>query len=227
VALTSEPGASKGKGAEFKLDDKEKRALMAIARNSVQSAVREGKLFQCSPGGLEALARDRGAFVTLKEKGELRGCIGYIAPMKPLCMTVRDVAAEAALHDPRFVPVATRELSELEYEVSVLSPLRRVTDWKQIQVGRDGLLVRKGEYEGVLLPQVATEEHWDRNTFLNQVCIKAGLPSGCWKDDDADVFTFTAVVFGENYLASAAVPDASERGARDAPGLAPAGMPSH
>ncbi len=205
-AFVKEAAPRGSKGAEFKLDAKEKQALMTIARNSVESAVRDGKLYECSPGGLEALTRDRGAFVTLKKKGELRGCIGYITPLKPLCMTVRDVAAMAALRDPRFSPVAATELSELEYEVSVLSPLRRVTDWKQIQVGRDGLLVREGESQGVLLPQVASEEHWDRMTFLDQTCVKAGLPRRCWQKDDTDVFQFSALVFGQPHAPDAVMP---------------------
>lgn len=224
VALVKEAAPRGAKGAEFKLDAKEKRTLLDIAKNSVETAVRESKLYECSPGGSEALARDRGAFVTLKEKGDLRGCIGRMAPVKPLCMTVRDVAALAALRDQRFRPVAARELGDLQYEVSVLSPLRRVTDWKQIQVGRDGLLVRKSGIEGVLLPQVASEEHWDRNTFLNETCLKAGLPSRCWQDEDTDVFSFTALVFSRLHLSDSpspdepALPKPGETPARQAPG---------
>jgi len=198
VAFTKDSSSRGTKNADFKLSGKERSALINIARKSVDTAVRQGKLYECSPEGLQALTLDRGAFVTLKEKGGLRGCVGYIAPTKPLCMTVRDTAALAAVRDQRFPPVAAAELPLLEYEISVLSPLRRVTDWKQIQVGRDGLLVWKAESEGVLLPQVATEEHWDRNTFLNQTCVKAGLPERCWQDEDTDVFRFTAVVFGQS-----------------------------
>jgi MEMO1 family protein len=213
---------------EFKLETKEKQALMTIARNSVESVVRQGKLYECSPGGLEALARDRGAFVTLKKNGDLRGCIGYITPLKPLCMTVRDVAALAAVRDPRFSPVSAAELSDLEYEVSVLSPLRRVTDWKQIQVGRDGLLVREGESQGVLLPQVASEEHWDRTTFLDQTCVKAGLPRRCWQNEDADVFQFSALVFGQPHAPDAVMPDQpAAPQSRDMPGRQAPGSPPH
>jgi MEMO1 family protein len=208
VAFTKEAATRGLKSAEFKLSGKERAALMSIARKSVETAVRQGKLYECSPGGLEALTLDRGAFVTLKEKGALRGCVGYIAPLKPLCMTVRDVAALAAVRDDRFSPVAPAELGLLEYEISVLSPLRRVTDWKQIQVGRDGLLVWKAESEGVLLPQVATEEHCDRTTLLNQTCVKAGLPQRCWQDEDTDVFRFTALVLGQP-LAAREVPQQS------------------
>jgi len=192
----------KTKGGEkprrFSLTPAEKEALIKIARQSVFYAVKERKMYSCSSGGLEKLEQDRGAFVTLKKRGELRGCIGYIAPVKPLCMTVRDVAAAAAVNDPRFPPVEFRELNDLEYEVSVLSPLRRVTDVKQIKVGEHGLVMRQGDKEGLLLPQVPVEQHWDRITFLRETCRKANLPADAWKDPDTDIFMFTALVFGDH-----------------------------
>jgi AmmeMemoRadiSam system protein B/AmmeMemoRadiSam system protein A len=226
VALVKETKPSREKGAEFKLGDREKRALLDIAKKSVETAVREGKLFECSPGGLEALAQDRGAFVTLKKKGELRGCIGFIAPSKSLCMTVRDVAAYAALRDTRFPPVSSAELGDLEYEVSVLSPLHRVTDWKQIQVGRDGLVVKNTRSEGLLLPQVATEFHLNRNAFLDETCVKAGLEPRCWQNEDTDVFMFTALVFPQGGLPdSLGRTESSPQKSRDASGRQPPGGP--
>lgn len=198
AAFTAGQGGRGGKGAGFSLSGAEKDALMKIAKASVLAAVKERKVYQCSSGGLAALEQDRGAFVTLKERGQLRGCIGYIAPMKPLCQTVRDVAAAAALEDPRFRPVELRELGELEYEVSVLSPLRRVTDFKQIKVGQHGLVAWRGGKEGLLLPQVPVEQKWDRTTFLEQTCVKAGLPADAWKDEATDIFMFSALVFGEH-----------------------------
>ncbi|MBZ5545105.1 MAG: AmmeMemoRadiSam system protein B [Acidobacteriia bacterium] len=197
VAYTRESAKVGDKTHAFSLGRQEKEALLKIAKQSVYSAVKERKLYECSSGGLQALDQDRGAFVTLKEKGQLRGCIGYIAPMKPLCLTVRDVAAAAALEDPRFRPVELRELPELEYEVSVLSPLRRVTDIKQIKVGEHGLVMRKGDKEGLLLPQVPVEQHWDRTTFLEQTCVKSSLPPNAWKDPETDIFMFSALVFGD------------------------------
>jgi AmmeMemoRadiSam system protein B/AmmeMemoRadiSam system protein A len=185
------------KSAEFTLTPAEKQELLRIARNSVETAVREKKFYAPPADEPEALRNARGAFVTLKEHGNLRGCIGYMSPVKPLAETVRDVAAYAALEDRRFRPVSESELGILEYEISVLSPLRKVEDINQIHVGQHGLLIRKGEYEGVLLPQVPTEEGWDRTTFLEQVCVKAGLPEQAWKDEDADLFMFSALVFGE------------------------------
>ena len=111
---------------------------------------------------------------------------------------MRDTATLAALRDPRFAPVAASELPKLEYEISVLSPLRRVLDIEQIKVGQHGLLMRNGDNEGLLLPQVPVEQGWDRQTFLEQTCRKAGMRSDCWKDEDTDIFMFTAVVFGEH-----------------------------
>jgi hypothetical protein len=180
----------------FSLSAREKDELLKIARQSVESEVRDGKQYEYSPpAGLEALAQERGAFVTLKEHGQLRGCIGYVAPMKPLCITVRDVAMFAALRDSRFRPVTASELGALEYEISVLSPMRRVMDIKEIRVGTHGLIMKRGEREGLLLPQVPVEEKWDRSTFLEETCYKAGLPKGCWQDADTDIFRFTALVF--------------------------------
>jgi MEMO1 family protein len=191
-----------GKDAAFSLEQPEKDLLMKIAKQAVFLAVKERKQYQCDSGGMQRLDQDRGAFVTLKKHGELRGCIGYIAPMKPLCVTVRDVAMAAALEDPRFRPVEFKELPELEYEISVLSPLRRVTDVKQIKVGEHGLVMRRSEYEGLLLPQVPVEQHWDRQQFLEETCLKAGLPANAWKDENTDIFMFTALVFGEQKAGS-------------------------
>jgi AmmeMemoRadiSam system protein A len=191
--------------------------LLKIARQSVEVAVREKKILPIPDNEPEALRDARGAFVTLKERGDLRGCIGYMSPVKPLADTVRDVAAFAALEDRRFRPVNSDELPLLEYEISVLSPLRKVEDINQIHVGQHGLLIRKGENEGVLLPQVPTEEGWDRKTFLEQLCVKAGLPQQAWKDDDADLFMFTALVFGEPHNPKA--PAFDEPSVQKPPGL--------
>jgi hypothetical protein len=198
VAITPASAAEIKKSAEFQLTSHEKDALMKIARTSVETAVRDRKMYLVGSTGFPRLEEARGAFVTLKEHGELRGCIGYITPMKSLAETVRDVAAYAALEDSRFTPVTSQELPLLEYEVSVMSPLRRVLDIKEIKVGKQGLIMKQGEIEGILLPQVPVEEHWDRDTFIEQTCLKAGLPRQAWKDDDTDIFMFTALVFGDH-----------------------------
>jgi AmmeMemoRadiSam system protein A len=113
-------------------------------------------------------------------------------------MTVRDTATLAALRDPRFPQVTESELPKLQYEISVMSPLRRVTDIEQIKVGQHGLLMKNGDSEGLLLPQVPVEQGWDREKFLEETCRKAGMGSNCWKDEETDIFQFTAVVFNEH-----------------------------
>ncbi|NOX88042.1 MAG: AmmeMemoRadiSam system protein A [Calditrichaeota bacterium] len=172
--------------------------MLEIARKSVETAVKEEKEYEPSSCGIECIEQDRGAFVTLKINGKLRGCIGYTAPLKPLYLVVRDVAKQAALNDPRFQPVSVEELPYLEYEISVLSPFRHVRDVNQIQIGKHGLLIKNGPNVGLLLPQVPVEWGWDRETFLQQTCRKAGLPSDAWKDPNTDLFSFTAFVFGEH-----------------------------
>jgi AmmeMemoRadiSam system protein B/AmmeMemoRadiSam system protein A len=184
--------------APFSLTEPEKAELLALARKSVEYMIEKNEPYEPRPSASGTLNREYGAFVTLTEGGNLRGCIGYTAPIKPLYMTVRDTATLAALRDPRFRPVAASELPQLAYEISVLSPLRRVTDIEQIKVGRDGLLMKNGDSEGLLLPQVPTEQKWDRQTFLEQTCVKAGMDTNCWKDENTDIFSFTAVVFNEH-----------------------------
>jgi AmmeMemoRadiSam system protein B/AmmeMemoRadiSam system protein A len=187
--------AEKAEETPFSLSEQEKSELLALARKSVESAVQANRAYEPPASANDALNQEHGAFVTLREAHALRGCIGYTSAIEPLYLTVRDTAMLAALRDPRFQPVATAELSRLEYEISVLSPLRRVTDVQQIKVGRDGLLMKNGTSEGLLLPQVPVEQKWDRQKFLEQTCIKAGMAPDCWKDEETDIFKFTAVVF--------------------------------
>ncbi len=207
VAILREASADASKSTEFALTSHEKDALLKIAQASVESAVRDRKRYVVDSTGFPRLEEARGAFVTLSEHGELRGCVGYITPTKSLAETVRDVAVYAAMQDTRFKPVTVKELPFLAYEISVMSPLRRVLDTKEIKVGKHGLIMKQGEIEGVLLPQVPTEEHWDRDTFLEETCIKAGLPRRAWKDDDTDIFMFTALVFGEHVPDENAIPN--------------------
>ena len=207
VALIQE----EGRGTEtpkFSLTPAEKRQLLEIARKSAESAVKDNKLYELPANLPSSLMQDRGAFVTIKENGDLRGCIGYTAAIQPLALTVRDVAGFAALRDTRFRPVTASELSQLTYEISVLSPMRRVVDLNRIKVGEHGLMITKGRYRGLLLPQVAPEQHWDRNTLLDETAMKAGLPAKAWRDKDADLFMFTAVVFGESETSRVLIPAA-------------------
>ena len=192
--------APAGKVAEtpFSLSEQEKSELLALARKSVEYVVQKNELYEPPASESATLNQERGAFVTLTNSGDLRGCIGYTSAVKPLYMTVRDTATHAALYDPRFQAVSASELPQLEYEISVLSPLRHVTDIQQIRIGEHGLLMKNGNSEGLLLPQVPVEQKWDRQTFLEQTCRKAGMAAGCWKDEDTDIFAFTAVVFHEH-----------------------------
>ena len=148
---------------------------------------------------LEELQRPSGAFVTLNERsGELRGCIGSIEAVQPLAQAVASSAVSAAVRDPRFEPVRKEELPDLHIEISVMSPIVPVGDISEIEVGRDGLIIRRGNRAGLLLPQVATEYGWDRDTFLRQTCVKAGLPPDCWRSPDCRIEKFSAEVFGES-----------------------------
>ena len=196
VVLAAGPARKADAGPRLTLSASERSELLRVARKSVETVVREHKLYEYAAPSTGPLAQERGAFVTLTKHGDLRGCIGYVAPSLALALTVRDVAAFAAVRDHRFTPVTLGELPELEYEISVLSPLRRVLDVKQIQPGRDGLVMKRDESEGLLLPQVATDQRWDRTTFLKQTCLKAGLPQDAWQDSETDIFSFTALVFG-------------------------------
>jgi AmmeMemoRadiSam system protein A len=145
----------------------------------------------------EALRRPAGAFVTLRKNGDLRGCIGSIRAMEPLYRAVASSAVSAAFRDPRFFPVRHEEMTQLELEISVMGPIEQVRDVTEIEVGRDGLIISQGRFAGLLLPQVATEHGWDRDTFLDQTCMKAGLPAGSWRSHETRIEKFAAEVFGE------------------------------
>lgn len=174
----------------------EKDALLELARGSIAAALAGGAPPEAALRS-DALDAECGAFVTLHRRGALRGCIGYVRAAKPLRQTVAEMAVQAALHDPRFSPVSARELSEIDIEISVLSPLEEVTDISEIEVGKHGLVIQDASRSGLLLPQVATQYGWDRETFLDHTCVKAGLPAGSWKKQGVVTLRFTAEVFGE------------------------------
>jgi AmmeMemoRadiSam system protein A len=175
--------------------EEQRRALVAIARAAVA---------ECTIGGCEEIAipvnlpEASGAFVTLKRDGRLRGCIGTLQCRQSLPEEIRRVAVSAAREDPRFSPLQRSELEGLGVEVSVLGPLEQIDphDPSAFEIGRHGLVVEQGLRRGLLLPQVATEWGWDRETFLSQTCGKAGLPVDCWKHG-ATVYRFAAEVFGD------------------------------
>src|SRR5664280_1115688 len=136
----------------------------------------------------ETLKEKRGAFVTLKKRGHLRGCIGYIKAVKPLWEAVQEMAVAAAFHDPRFPSLKSDEIRDLSYEISVLSPLKRIKDINEIEVGKHGLYIVRGYNSGLLLPQVALEYEWDRESFLKETCYKAGLPPQAWMDKETEIY---------------------------------------
>ena len=177
------------------LNDAEKRTLLKLARVTLENHYLGTN--RAVEADTPALLRKSGAFVTLNKNGQLRGCIGYIQPVEQLNKAVERMAMAAALEDTRFMPVTKEELPKLHIEISVLSPMKRIKDISEIKVGRDGLyLVARGR-SGVFLPQVPGEFGWDRDEYLRQICGKAGVPDDAWKDKDAQLFTFTAQVFGE------------------------------
>jgi AmmeMemoRadiSam system protein B/AmmeMemoRadiSam system protein A len=181
-------------GVDLGLNEEEKKTLHHIAKTVIESKAR-GKPIPEIKVDSPILKENRGAFVTIHKKGQLRGCIGYIEGRGPLHKTIEEMAEAAAFRDPRFSPVKEKELPELDLEISVLTPLKRINDVNEIQVGTHGIYIKKGWYSGLLLPQVATEYRWDRQTFLEHTCQKAGLPSNAWKEEDTEIYIFSADIF--------------------------------
>ncbi|MCX7029061.1 MAG: AmmeMemoRadiSam system protein A [Spirochaetes bacterium] len=181
--------------ADFSLTDAERRTLLETARRSIAARFEGTRL--PVPEATPALGTPCGAFVTLKIQGRLRGCIGHITAAAPLIETVRDVALSSAFDDPRFPPLSHDELEQVTIEVSVLSPFRLTRDPAEIRVGTHGILVRRAGRSGLLLPQVATEQGWEREEFLAHTCRKAGLPDDAWREPDTAIEIFSAIVFGE------------------------------
>jgi AmmeMemoRadiSam system protein A len=175
--------------------DDQKRALVALAREAVKRAAGAPAASLDAGGDFPEAS---GAFVTLKREGRLRGCIGTLECRRPLAEEIARVAASAAREDPRFPPLSAAELEGLDVELSVLGPLEEIDprDAGAIEIGRHGLVVEDGRRRGLLLPQVATEWGWDREQFLSQTSVKAGLPADAWRHG-ARVYRFDAEVFGD------------------------------
>ncbi|MGA2363459.1 MAG: AmmeMemoRadiSam system protein A [Candidatus Aminicenantales bacterium] len=173
----------------------EERVLLDLARRAIGHYFETGEHLQPDVKDPK-LGEKRGAFVTLKVKGELRGCIGYPLPYKPLAETIVEMAVAAASQDFRFEPLTPGELAGTRIEISVLSLPEPVKDPKEVEVGRHGIVVAKGFNRGLLLPQVPLEYHWDRETYLRHGCLKAGLGPDEWKKG-AKIEVFTAQVFSE------------------------------
>jgi AmmeMemoRadiSam system protein A len=174
----------------------EKRDLLGIARDAIGCALHHRSV-ESRIVSEDALLQPCGAFVTLRSNQQLRGCIGYIESTRPLADTVAEVAVKAAMEDPRFLPLTLTEFEHVDIEISILSPLHRISRIEEIEIGTHGLLLEQGVRRGLLLPQVATEYGWDRLTFLEAVTKKAGLAKSAWRDADAKLFVFRAEIVEE------------------------------
>ncbi len=186
--------ARQGRGIDLGLSAQEKQTLREIALQAIRSKCLKQPMPDI-PISSERLKEARGAFVSLHRRGDLRGCIGMIEGFGPLFQTVKDMAVQAAFADPRFSPLRPEELPEVDLEISVLTPLERITDPSRIEIGKHGLLIRKKSSSGLLLPQVATDHGWDRQQFLEWTCRKASLPPRAWQDPDTEIFLFSADIF--------------------------------
>ncbi|PKN37193.1 MAG: hypothetical protein CVU62_11355 [Deltaproteobacteria bacterium HGW-Deltaproteobacteria-2] len=184
--------------ASTSLTPSDKKMLLSFARETIS------RLFSTDTVPLArnfsaALQQPRGAFVTLKKRGDLRGCIGRIIGDEPLGKIVGTMAIQAAFNDARFNPLTADELSDIEIEISVLTPIKPIVVATDVVVGQDGVLLNKQGHQAVFLPQVATEQKWNREELLDNLCRKSGLEKGCWKKD-AQLSTFQAIVFSESEI---------------------------
>jgi hypothetical protein len=178
------------------LTSADKKVLLTFARETLSRLFLTDTV-PLARGFSANLQQPRSTFVTLKKKGELRGCIGRIIGDEPLGKIVGAMAIQAAFNDSRFHPLAADELNDIEIEISVLTPMKQVGGVADIVIGRDGIVLNKENHHAVFLPQVATEQGWNREELLDNLCRKAGLETGCWKEK-AQFLTFQAVVFGES-----------------------------
>ena len=183
----------------MQLEDKDKRELLRIARSSIESVLRRSP-DESNAAQSGELLELRGVFVTLRKKGELRGCIGYGEPRFPLAQAVQEVAVKAAMEDPRFLPLSLKELASTDIEISVLSALAKVDDPQAIEVGKHGLVLDAGFARGLLLPGVPLEYHWTREEFLNHTATKAGLPADIWRTGQVRIYSFTTETFSDTEL---------------------------
>ncbi len=189
------------------LNDEHGFFLVKLARKAIENFLEKHERINIPPNTPQILKNKAGVFVTLNKLlngiEELRGCIGYILPIKPLVEGVIDVAIAAATEDPRFPPVLFNEMDEIVVEVTVLTPPRKleVTSpqeyLEKIKIGRDGLLLKYGSISGTLLPQVPVEFGWDVKEFLDNLCFKAGLPFKCWENLDIEIYSYQGIIWKE------------------------------
>jgi AmmeMemoRadiSam system protein B/AmmeMemoRadiSam system protein A len=194
TATAQEPTVS-----DYKLNDNEKQIALKLARQTLELEFDLSTEKSKDYKNYTVFSEKRGVFVTLKKEGQLRGCVGLIEPIQPLAQGIIQMAKAAAFNDIRFAPLGKKELTDIQIEVSVLTPPQKITDpEKEIELGKHGVIVRSGNNSGVYLPQVATDIGWDLQTFMDSLCTsKANLPADCWKNGQADIYTFEAQVFGE------------------------------
>ncbi len=182
---------------ENNLNKEEGLILINLARETLNSFIKEKKKPDITKFKLsENLKTHSGVFVTLRINDNLRGCIGYIEGIKPLYEGVMDNSINAAIYDPRFTPVTSLEINKINIEISVMSKLTKIKSFDEIEVGTHGILLKKGIYSGLLLPQVALEQDWNREQFLEGASRKAGLPKNEWKNN-CDIYIFKAQIFQE------------------------------
>lgn len=186
-------------GSRVTLSESQGRVAVTYARRVVESVVETGQAPAIPQEVDHVFEIDRGAFVTLRKNGRLRGCIGRPTPEQSAIEAIRGAAIDAATDDPRFPPVRESELEEITVEVSILTPPEPLdtVDPDHITVGQDGLIVQRNGRSGLLLPQVPVDQKWDAETFLERTCKKAGLQGGCWKQPESTVYRFRAQVFEE------------------------------
>ncbi len=193
--MSPQPEATPAPQFETEYTTEERRHLLKLAHEAIEAALNSREVDCAAPS--EHLAEKRGAFTTLHLGGHLRGCVGYVFPVRSLCRTVAETAVSAAFHDTRFPPVTPEEAPQLDIEISILSPLQPIAP-DDVEVGKHGLVVTLGARRGLLLPQVPIEYGWDRETFLAETCHKAGLPEDAWQHG-ATLEAFTAEVFREEH----------------------------
>ncbi|MBN2543767.1 AmmeMemoRadiSam system protein B [bacterium] len=183
---------------EYSLTDEQKLYLLKLARRTIEHYIKTGETIEEKAPKDPEMLKDRAVFVTLHEFGQLRGCIGEMIASQPLYKSVISRAIAAATQDPRFRAVTENELDKIDIEVSVLSPLTQIDNYKDIEMGKHGVYIRKGYRSGVFLPQVATETGWSRDKFLQELCSqKAGLSPDAYKDPETELYVYTVVLFSE------------------------------
>jgi len=190
---------SKEKSKSMALTDSEKKELLKIARSTIDTYLKENRIPEVDEKSLPAELKSKaGAFVTLKKAGELRGCIGHFEADNPLYSIVQQMAIASSTHDYRFNKVTLPEMKQIDIEISVLTPMQRISDVNKIRLGTDGIYIKKGSRSGTFLPQVATDTGWSLEEFLGHCARdKAGIGWDGWKDKDTEIYVYQAFVFGE------------------------------